>query len=123
MHTSIFTTENINKPTTLPPPPLYSIDIIDLKFPVSLLSYLVHNIEARVLRHLQKAWRRKEKIKKINIHLYCGHKKRIAVLEIQPPQASREFREFCYPIEKQISKISLSSPVSKIELEVLRVKN
>jgi len=123
MQTSVFTTEKQKTQSMIASPSLYSIDIIDLKFPVNLLSYLVHNIEKHVLLHLQKAWRNKEKIQKINIHLYCGQKKRIAVLEIQPDNPSREFREFSYPIEKQISQTSLTSPVKKIELEVLRVRN
>lgn len=111
--------------SSLPPslkPPLYTIDVLSLDFRVTLLPYLIHTIENQLMKHLQLAWRQKELIQKINIHLYCSQSKRIEMLVIEPEQGpTREFRQLTYPLEKKMAQVKLKSPVKKMELEILRV--
>ncbi|MCB0340944.1 MAG: hypothetical protein H6626_10130 [Pseudobdellovibrionaceae bacterium] len=90
-----------------------------LRFPVSLLPFLIHAIEKEMKRQFSYLSRKKKNVDKIYLKLSCEYEGKTHFLEISAPHYEVDFNDYLDLIENQLSKIDLSNPITHFELQLI----
>ena len=113
-----FLKKNIKKP--LPTNNLYSLELIQFQTPISLVSYLIREIEKSLIAKFKLIWRNKERVAKVTLHFYHKKTKRLHMIEIKPDSPSIELDDFIDVLEEQLKHTTLDIPINSVEIELQR---
>ena len=108
------------KKRILPTNNLYSLELIEFETPISLVSYLIREIEKSLISKFKLIWRNKEKVEKVTLHFYHKKTKRLHMIKIKPAKPSIELDDFIEVLEDELKNITLDIPINSVEIEVQR---
>ena len=94
-------------------------EYIYLDFPISLLPFLTHSVEKKMVRIFQRLQGRREFASKLRLHLFCEYSNCCHVIEVQPTSPSREGELFLKLIENKLVELDLSNPIREFEIEAI----
>lgn len=91
---------------------------VQLDFPVSLASLLLHEIDGQLRALFLRLEGRRLVVRKLKILLRCEYSDHEHRFEIEPSQPSRDARFFVALLENRLEKLSLENPIKDIEIVV-----
>ncbi|MGE4130562.1 MAG: hypothetical protein AB7F86_02945 [Bdellovibrionales bacterium] len=94
-------------------------DFIYLDYPVSMLSFLLHCLEASMRRLMARLQGRGEFAKRVVIQLFCEYSGSVHLVELEPASPSRNLELFMKLLENKMSDLNLENPIQQIEIEII----